>query len=268
MNCPDCNCQLKTSQFLEKKKNLNLAVSYCPCCGGFWLDSSTANSLTYDDLQKIEQSFKTSSPSLPSSPERICPQCQLPLQQMEAESIPPEVVVFNCKKCNKKWFPSGQLKKFKKAQEVKVEYFKKWRIPLKSIFAILLPIVIVLPLAFRFFKPEQKQEAVIYLSEPEGAGEGEKIEGECAISQPEVEVVDGVEVVITFSTSIPCYSFIEYGLTKDELEILPVNNQLVDSHRSVISGLLPNKTYWFKITAGVGERKKTSSFHSFVIEPE
>ena len=46
--------------------------------------------------------------------------------------------------CGGIFFPEGTITQFKDAQEIKINYFKTWKIPLHSIYAILLPLLLII----------------------------------------------------------------------------------------------------------------------------
>lgn len=252
MNCPDCSQKLEIIEFKPAKKKLKLKIVYCSYCGGYWLDSLTVNNLSYKDIEQLEKLLKIS--SLSPQETKLCPQCQIPLQRMEEESIPHEIFIFSCNRCYGRWFPGHQLLKFKKAQEAKLQYFKEWKIPLKSIFAILLPILIIIPLAIHF---RPRKQAEIYLVKPEG----EIIEEE--FSKPLVTYLEAGEIEISFSTQTPCLSFLEYGLAKDKVNRLLINDKPSLSHKIIISKLQPKTIYWYRLISKIEGKEFVSSFYSF-----
>lgn len=114
---------------------MSLHYLFCPSCFGHWLSAFDANYLRSIDLPN--------SPALPASqgtPFRsyACPQCRRKLERATGENIPEDVLTYRCPEAHGYFFPTGELKKFKEAQEVKLAYHTKWRVPLTSVASALL----------------------------------------------------------------------------------------------------------------------------------
>lgn len=141
MLCPSCNHKLLPVSL--KGKMGPVVLDYCQICGGVWSDQGEINFVELKNLSPLFQLI----PSIvrDSSQDRLlCPRDKHVLQLFRAESVPPDTSIFRCENCDGIFFPTATLPEFKKAQEAKVNYFKTWKIPLPSVYAVLLPLLLVL----------------------------------------------------------------------------------------------------------------------------
>ncbi len=134
MKCPDCG------SILTEVPTAAGMVHRCFRCGGFWLDSWTANRITGSDLAK----WRRISVALNwiSGGKGLCPADGTMLSRYNGESVPPNIVVSRCIRCGKWWFPGGALFDYKQAAEAKVEYFQHWGLT-ADLASLALPIAVV-----------------------------------------------------------------------------------------------------------------------------
>lgn len=124
MQCPHLDGELET----------HAAPYYsCPTCGGKWLSTFDANYIKGSDITDEEAGLKE-----PLKAPRRCPVCQKFLARVTGENMPPDVLAFRCPTGHGYFFPKGELGKFKAAQEVKLEYHKRWQVPISSLAMTLL----------------------------------------------------------------------------------------------------------------------------------
>jgi len=254
MNCPDCQSILQVINIPIVEKNIKITIVSCLQCGGFLLDSIAVNNLTYSMVEKLAKpnnnNFSTSFVE-----DKICPSCKGKLKIMREESIPQEVTVFTCDSCFNKWFPSGQLLKFKKAQEIKLAYYKEWKIPLKSIFAILLPIIIIIPLINIIWRLRSGSQPTIYLQE--------NLPSNLPVffNNLNMSFLEDSQAEITYSTNEDCITILEYGLSQTSLKSLTVDTFVQKTHRVVLSELEKNTRYWFRISTQINGQQAVSPFY-------
>ncbi len=136
MRCPKGDHEL---EYHSRTNRSGITISYhvCPKCFGHWLSAFDANY-----LEKVDTEEKFSQP-FPSAIILHCPTCQKVLEKTKVDAIPPEVTVFHCPSAHGYFFPSGNLLKFKKAQEAKISYHKLWHIPLPPLRAVLLTSILI-----------------------------------------------------------------------------------------------------------------------------
>ncbi len=144
MRCPNCK---ETMQFVSHDKQVLL---HCTNCGCSFFDQNVINRIT---PQTTEQLSKDRQISEISSKQKFCPRDQSPLKPFESEAIPPNVTLLQCEKCKGIFVYPEDLVQFKKAQQVKVDYFKLWNIPFPSIYtiAVLSAIIFISVLSFTTF---------------------------------------------------------------------------------------------------------------------
>lgn len=142
--CPSCGSVLFPYTLnLAKKKEAQ--VEYCYSCGGFWGEHWIVNNLTYKKISFLIKNLPSPSVSKGlSSNGFVCPCCKVMLQRLLGENIPNNLNVYACPRCFGNWFPKGELLRFKSAQESKLAFYKNWNIPLKSIYQILLPLLVLI----------------------------------------------------------------------------------------------------------------------------
>lgn len=253
MKCPDCSTLLTQIDYQLPNKEFVSKIIYCPNCNGFWLDSITVNNLSTADVERMQRIVENNHPKIiPGT--HLCPQCEILLKPLRQESIPLNIQVFFCMQCQLKWFGKGQLLQFKKAQEAKVSYYKTWQIPLKSIFAILLPILILVPIVgLVTSRPKIIKQPQIYIQEQTALN----------IGIPEVEVSTFKEVKIKFSTSLPAKTELFYTVDKVSSETVIISTTEKLDHEAKISNLRPNQQYWYVLQAEANGQKIRSDYYSF-----
>lgn len=158
MDCPRGDGVLKDYKRRDEK---GLVVRYqrCPTCGGHWASAFDANYAKYADLDDKPPAASNDDRTTPA-----CPVCKKPLQEARGENIPPQVTVLRCNAGHGYFFPAGELSKFKKAQEAKINYFQLWQLPLSSVAGTLLTalvgIILSLGLIVGVISTQKKQITV------------------------------------------------------------------------------------------------------------
>jgi hypothetical protein len=139
------------------------------------------------------------------------------------------------------------LARFKYAQKTKIDYFKAWKIPLQSIYAILLPILVIVSLTVGIFATSlavrQTQE--------------NRVKAKELISQPRVVSVSSSRVEIFFTTTQPVTSEVEYQTAGLPKKALPVSLSPQTVHSVTLDNLLLGREYSFSVT--VWDREKITT---------
>lgn len=131
MLCPRHDSQLIPRTPLNPTE-FSVHYLFCPNCHGHWLSAFDANYISSLDL-----SDDTLAGCNPVG-NFICPQCRKSLERTAGDNVPPDVLAYHCPDNHGYFFPAGELKKFKEAQEVKLSYHKQWHVPLSSVASAML----------------------------------------------------------------------------------------------------------------------------------
>ena len=257
MFCPDCNHNL--TPVTIPVKGSTVILDYCGYCGGVWTDHAETNFFNLKDMQTLHN-------VLPHAPKKAlagshkCPHDNRELTRLEHESTPLGVSVFHCATCGGNWFPYGQLQRFKKAQRAKLDYLKIWNIPLHSMYAVLLPLLVLAVLSTGMLG------AVIGIRRQQNL----QSQAHDIIGKP--IVIKGstpTEVLISFTTSTDNRSSIVYWSNPIAQKTANISIQEQKSHMIKLTGLQPKTTYFYTISVESsvsGRTKLTSPLYSFATQ--
>lgn len=131
MHCPRHD-NLLIDQKPRHTDGLSVHFLVCPTCYGKWLSSFDANYIQSIDLADDDWPIQLNTENQ-ASHDYACPLCRKTLERSTGENIPPDVLVYHCPDHHGYFFPAGELKKFKIAQEVKIAYHQRWNVPLASV---------------------------------------------------------------------------------------------------------------------------------------
>lgn len=129
MFCPNCGKKLK------KKLLDNQNILHCPECGGSFFELNGINRITVSTARELASDKKS---NIIVGEQKACPKDQsimIPVQNEEA--LPREVTLLKCPTCYGVFAYPEDLLKFKRAQKVKIQFFKIWGKPLPSIQTVL-----------------------------------------------------------------------------------------------------------------------------------
>jgi Zn-finger nucleic acid-binding protein len=139
MLCPNCSEELHTVQLS------NQLILHCSHCGGSFFEENAINRITVEDAEVL---FNDKKRAIVQSNPKICPHDNIFLRCIDQdEAIPSNVTLFKCPHCRGIYADPDDVAKFKKAQDIKIAYFKVWNNPLPSLRAVL---VLSLLLLFSF----------------------------------------------------------------------------------------------------------------------
>lgn len=234
--CPNCNHSLTPLTF-NTQAHGKLEIEHCYFCGGVWFEHFDINRLplheaiylsrmaTKEDLAKIQSSNK-------------CPRDQSLLRELRSESVPSDITVFSCPKCKGNFVSKSELVPLKKAQKIKIDYFKAWRLPLPAISAVLIPGLLIFTLTAGVFLTvrtvRKSQEA--------------RIKAQELIGTPSIVVSERNSVLVSFETSVPTLTTITYqGSVDKEMHTAPVSLKKEKTHLVTLQNLTPQTTYTLKI---------------------
>ena len=255
--CPDCNHYLARREIITEGKGL-LEIDHCSFCGGVFFDQFEINRLPYQEALKISASFQRPNRELLTGSHK-CPKCQVTLERLAGEAIPSHVYVFTCPQCHGTWFSPRQLELFKDAQKAKVDYFKKWNLPLPSLESVFLQLAIFAVISgtvfFSVSKIRETRDArskafKAFTNEPFVSTTQDKTKAEIVFA-----TVEKATAEIIFYYNKP------FGKTT-----LPVSEEPKTFHNVTISGLEKGKVYYYKLEILTGEESFTTEEYSFVIK--
>ncbi len=138
-------------------------VLHCTNCGCSFFAENGINRITLTTAQILANDKKIDEISVK---DKLCPKDQEILKPMQTDlndstntAIPSNVTLFLCSTCKGVFVYPDDLLNFKKAQEVKVDYFKLWGIPLPSVrsVAIISIVLFVSVISFTTFVYLQQQ---------------------------------------------------------------------------------------------------------------
>lgn len=253
MLCPECNHQLSAISLRSQtytvgntpqlKAPNEVVLDFCPKCGGVWSDQGEINFIQTRNIEPLQKQLPTE-PAPTNADYRflLCPKDKQPLRFFKRESVPQHLTLLRCQQCSGIWFPQNTLMEFKNAQEVKIEYFKTWKIPLHSIYAILLPLLIVALISGGII-------TTLY-----GVGQKTNLETRAKniISQPLVVSPQPGQILISFTTTQPVTSKITYWQNPNAKKEVTVSITPKTNHSVLISQLDEGRSVSYQIeTVGV-----------------
>ncbi len=233
MLCPECNHTLNPISINTVIRPVTL--DYCLTCGGIWSDQGEVNFIKDENLDSLKNVLPKN-PQHPIMQYQLCPRDRSSLQIFSGESVPRDLVIYRCGKCGGVWFPQGSLMDFKKAQKTKIDYFKAWKIPLSSVYAVLLPLLFIAVLGGGLVV------TLIGLQKPSD----NRSRAKDVISKP-VAIAKSNLILISFTTARKTTAKIKYWRQEkvvNEVWVSTIENTL---HTVTIKNLDPGTTYSYQI---------------------
>ncbi len=131
MPCPNCESQMASFTYDGQE------VYHCPACATSYFSENGVNRITLESARIL--AVEPSEVHPPKSPYiKSCPRDKYPLNLiMNNPAIPQNVSLYQCPFCKGVAVSAKDLLAFKKAQAVKIEYYKAWNKPMPSIKTVL-----------------------------------------------------------------------------------------------------------------------------------
>ncbi len=236
MLCPVCNHSL-TPLTVNTSNHGSIEIEHCYYCGGVWFGHSDINRIPVKEALNLSRMGSVHEITTING-SYLCPKDKIKLTRSEGQSIPSDITVLICEECGGTFINKKELVFLKKALQLKLNYFKTWKIPLPSVSSVFIPVLIMLLATGGIFitvKNVQKaQEARVKAKE--------------IIGSPQITQSQNNSVLISFTTSTPVTSSIVYK-SKDDKEphTIGISFERNTVHVVTITGLLPQTTYTFKI---------------------
>ncbi len=234
MLCPQCNQPLHPTSVntIDKQQT---TIKECFNCGGHFLDSNSVNLISARTAKNIDSIIPKN--KITHYNPLACPICKQTLVGIKDQAVPLNVTVYACPEGHGNYFPRLQLAAFKKAQSAKLNYLQIWGVPLKSAFAVLLPVIAlfsavsIIPLTINQLK--QRQEA--------------RVSAGAIISTPIITPISSTQVLLSFTTKVPSQSKITlHG--PDKTQNLNISSKPKNTHIITLSALQPNSYYTYTLT--------------------
>lgn len=249
MTCPQCRNTLNVLQVITtdgKEKNIH----ECLECGGHFLDGYLVNFISTETAHNVDSVIPKKQNY--NNLEIKCPHCgQSMFVLQDDEGIPQAVTVYNCPNGHGDFFPKGDLLYFKKAQEAKINYHKLWGIPLKTAFAVIIPLFVlfssitVLPSIIREINTSKEN----------------RVKASELTTNPLITPLSDTEVLISFSTfnKVKTKIIFTSGLSKE----FTVSDTPDTNHLIKVSKLTPSTYYKYQIVIDPNSRNLTTNEFSF-----
>jgi len=236
MLCPNCN---ESMHFVSLD---NQIVRHCGHCGASFFEENSINRISADSAEKLAADRET---SIIIGRQKLCPKDQTPLSQVTAqESIPDTVSLFRCDNCRGVFSYADDLVNFKKAQTVKVDYFRLWNKPLPSLKAVLVFSVLAFFTAVTIFTGVSNQKNITQ-------SQAKDLIGKITVSS------SNRYLFLTFTTSIPVKTEIRFtNKTTGESFSQAISGDLKTIHILTTDKINFKDEYYYKITLTDGKGKK------------
>lgn len=248
MTCPHCGSPLSFIG-IETTDGQAQTVDECLNCGGHFLLPYTANFITVETAKNIDSVLPKSNTVPASHP--TCPKCGQTMSSIKDDAVPGTVTIFTCPNNHGDFFPKNQLLAFKKAQQAKIYYHKLWGIPLKSAFAVIIPLVIV-------FTAVAALPTVI---KQLGTSQESRVKASDILTSPLITPISDTQVLISFSTKNPAISTIQFteGLNKSfDVSKTPQTNHLLN-----VEELSPGTLYKYIIVLNINDKITSTEEYTF-----
>lgn len=248
MTCPHCGSPLSFIS-IDTSDGQTQTVDECLNCGGHFLSPYMANFLTIETAKNVDSVLPKSN-AVPST-HPVCPKCSQSMSSITDDSVPGTVTVFTCPNNHGDFFPKNQLINFKKAQQAKIYYHKLWGIPLKSAFAVIIPIVILFS-AITVIPSLLKQL---------GTSQESRVKAGDILTSPLITPISNTQVLISFSTQNPVITQIRFteGLDKTfNISQTPQTNHMLN-----VDSLAPGTLYKYVIILNTKGKITTTLEYTF-----
>ena len=248
MDCPHCHHSLSAIE-IETSDGHFHSIEECLNCGGHLIDPYLANFLTLETTRNVDSIIPKSQAVPATNP--VCPKCGQPMSGIKDDSVPQTVTVFTCPNNHGDFFPKNQLYLFKQAQQSKIYYHKLWGIPLKSAFAVLIPILVIFSLATLL--PSILEQAT--------TTQETRIKASEILTSPLITPISSTQVLISFSTQRQVKTSIRF--TEGLSDIFTVSSTPTTNHLLSVEELPPGTLFKYVIILDPDEKPVTTSEYTF-----
>jgi len=248
MVCPQCQQSFSHLE-INTINGEDYTIEECLNCGGHFLPPSLGNFISLETARNIDSVIPKSQITVPTN--LLCHQCGQSMSSIKDDTVPETVTVFTCPNNHGEYFPKEQLFLFKEAQNAKIYYKKLWGLPIKTVFAVVAPVlfifsaVTVLPSVVS--EVNKNQENRVKASE--------------ILTPPLITPISDTQVLISFSTVKPSKTTITF--TEGSTAIVHVSETPNTNHLQNIDFLEPGTVYKYTITIDSNNHPVTTSEYTF-----
>ena len=238
MICPNCSEILQKIEVTATSGG-RFEVEHCGRCGGTWFDPYEINRIPYHEVVRLAKLTVIAKNIAGTAEKLLCPRCHREMENYKSEAVPANVKLFWCRKCLGIWASQKDIWEFKKNQEKTIDSYKTDNEKIfPQLSVVFIPAVAVLILFLTTFITIGK------LSESRES----RIQATNMISNLQIIPISTSSVSLTFNTQTPVKSYVSYGISTLELEILSIRDSLSVEHGIILTELLPGKNYFYTIS--------------------
>ena len=252
MTCPHCSHPLSFIT-IDTTDGKTQTINECLNCGGHFLPPFMANFLSVETAKNVD-SVLPKSKTVPAT-RPICPLCSQAMSSIKDDSVPETVTVFTCPNNHGDFFPKNQLLSFKKAQQAKIYYHKLWGIPLKSAFAVIIPLVIVLTAV----------TTIPTIIKQLGISQESRVKAGDILTSPLITPISGTQILISFSTKSQAKASIRFTQGDEAIvdNVFAISQTPQTNHLLNVDNLLPGTLYKYVITLNINGKLTTTDEYTF-----
>ncbi len=255
--CPDCNHELAPKRVETDAPGGTVEIDRCPFCGGVWLNHFEINRLPTHEAIRLSHlpSFKDTSSAGGLGK---CPHCGIALSKNSSAPLLKHTPIRSCPQCQGSWISKHDLARVKQMQDSLLKRIKTIAIPIASIYAVLLPLVLVALLgggiALTVHYNQQQKETQIRALELIGT----------PLVIPTNLQGPTRTVALSFTSSVPVTSsLVLTGPQITSRRSLTISDTPKLSHAIFLTGLAANTTYNYTLTVQDEKGQKTELSQSF-----
>jgi len=119
VHCPQCAVDMREVAARANPGQM-IILDQCPKCGGIWCDKWELFPVQADEAARLEPADEKSLRELlPIDGDKTlyCPRCTAQLSAAKDSSLPPDLQIRRCLKCDGIWLNRGQFTRFKAQQQ-------------------------------------------------------------------------------------------------------------------------------------------------------
>lgn len=117
IQCPQCR-QAMMSVSVRANPGQLIMLDQCGKCGGIWCDKWELFPVDPDEAERIDPLDTTllTDPTILTDAQLFCPRCTAALQKLSDPSLPKDIQLQRCSRCDGIWLNRGQFRRYKEYQ--------------------------------------------------------------------------------------------------------------------------------------------------------
>lgn len=237
MLCPSCGRDLQKISVTTSSGG-RFDVDHCGYCGGTWFDPYEINRIPFHEVMTLAQLTVLPQKKLTGLKIQNCPNDHKALEVFKGEAVPSSVKLLWCPHCLGIWATQKDLEEFKKHQGETISAFdmsEKFFPKLSVVFIPAMTFLFLILTTFSTIQSLQKRK-------------DERIYAQNQITNLSTLPLSQDSIIITFNTTNIVSSAVSYGLSALELSEKEFSQSPAISHSFVLSNLIPQRQYYYRIT--------------------